>query len=118
MRLIFLNNLTVSNKAMILIGKNGVIRFKNDTAKKNNFENKSNWKIAYNEEEKPIQNIFLIKAKQKEIPLTFVLKLINGFWCINAKSVLDTLNIITPKKCEFTTFKEKNMEGFKIILSL
>ncbi len=116
MNLKFLLNISKKNETNVLIGKNGVLRFKAEFAKQYNFVHNEKWIIGYDKEELPIKNLYILKDDSNKLKSSFQMKLINGTWSMKVSNLIDEINIIIPQRCEIGIFKLEKLDGFKIIL--
>lgn len=108
-----LNFLTPDNKRKFkdaLIGKTGVIRFTKDFASRNKLIKNEYYILGVDEEEKPLQSIYLLKTNDKFNGLK--MQLINGTWLIDSKNIFEKAKIKVPVKCKIEPTKVNDLEGF------
>lgn len=108
MKLIFLKPKKEKNRA--LIGRTGVIRFNKEFAKTYNFKKREHWIFGIDEEEKPVKNIYLFKAKNDEIG--YKMNLIGESWSLDGHSIVENTKIEVPIKCNVAPIKINGYEGF------
>lgn len=93
-------------KCECLIGINGQIRFSKRVSEYLKLSKFKKYEIAYDEEEKPIKNIYL--SNSQAVYGAFSLVLQNGGYFISAKKVVKELKLELPIKCKITELEKSN----------
>ncbi len=96
-----------SKETKCIIGINGQIRFSKSVSAKLGISKFKKYEIAYDEDEKPIKNIYLYNSEAESGAFSVTMQ--NGGYFISAKKVVEELKLNLPINCKIIIL-EKSTE--------
>lgn len=114
MKLLFLKNRNLKSKYTCSIGENGTIYFSKSLAEFIDFKENKSFMIAVNEENVWIDRIYFIKTEG--VIDTVDINFKSGIWKASFFKITNDLGLLKKQKMLCKYFKNKEYEGFEVML--
>jgi hypothetical protein len=100
-------------KDKILIGKTGQLRFKPSVVEKFSIKKGQRWMLGIDENENPTQHLYVLFNNENDFD-GYKVSEGNGNLYINAKTIVEELNIHGPLYCDYEPFHDKDYSGIVV----